>query len=249
MADILDCCCASFSLYSSILKSLINTFLLHKVILGIIYNNANNRVEGAGLMKEEMNQTVGIQAIINEIKSNIDKLLKSKETILIAIDGKSGSGKSTLAEELNKKYDLNIFHMDDFFLPKDLRSEERLNETGGNVDYVRFKEEVINSLLLDSDFNYRIFDCRVMDLTDTIRIKQKRINIIEGSYSFHPSLIDSYDLKIFLDIGDNIQKKRIEKRNGSVMLEKFIAEWIPKENKYFDQMQIRGKSDLYFKMD
>ena len=44
-------------------------------------------------------------------------------------------------------------------------------------------------------------------------------------------------------------QKRIEKRNGSVMLEKFIAEWIPKENKYFDQMQIRGKSDLYFKMD
>lgn len=185
--------------------------------------------------------------ILEQTSLKIDELAEKEDQLILAIDGRSGAGKSTLAKLLNDIYDSNLFHMDDFFLPLELRTEERLEEVGGNVDYIRFKREVINKLLLKEDFQYRIFDCKHMKETDTIAIKPKRINIVEGCYSLHPSLVENYDLKIFLDIDDRKQEARILKRNGPLMLEKFIKEWIPKENIYFQKMGIKEKSDLYFK--
>lgn len=178
----------------------------------------------------------------------IDTLLQTKRSISIAIDGNSGSGKSTLANILNDIYDCNIFHMDDFFLTLNLRTSERLAEVGGNVDYGRFNNEVICGLNSKSDFNYQKYDCRKMKLDEFVSVSPKRLNIIEGSYSMHPTLIGNYDLKIFLQIDGEEQVERILKRNGSFMLQKFIDEWIPKENIYFEKMNIPAKADLIFDM-
>lgn len=60
----------------------------------------------------------------------------------------------------------------------------------------------------------------------------------------HPLLIENYDLKIFLDIDADSQRERILKRNGKEMYSKFINEWIPLENKYFNELNIREKSDI-----
>ena len=72
---------------------------------------------------------------------------EGRKPLLIAIDGKCGSGKTTLGFYLKRQFDANLFHMDDFFLQDSQRTEERLAETGGNVDYERFREEVLKSLL------------------------------------------------------------------------------------------------------
>ncbi|SJZ62841.1 uridine kinase [Garciella nitratireducens] len=184
-----------------------------------------------------------IQSIINKI----DLLLKTKDFIIIAIDGKSGSGKTTLANALEKYYDCNIFHMDNFFLRPELKTKERLKEVGGNVDYIRFKEEVMDGILSFSKFQYQIYDCQSMSLTEYIQVTPKKLNIIEGSYSMHPTLIDYYHLKIFLDIDDTTQKQRILKRNGPLLYKRFIEEWIPKENEYFEKMKIKEKSDIILK--
>ena len=50
--------------------------------------------------------------------------------MVVAIDGNSGAGKSTLAALIADVYDCNLFHMDDFFLRPEQRTEERLKETG-----------------------------------------------------------------------------------------------------------------------
>ena len=72
---------------------------------------------------------------IEQINQKVEALLKEnkKEIIVIAIDGMTGSGKSTLAEELCQVYNAPIFQTDDYFLPPELRIEERLNEPGGNI--------------------------------------------------------------------------------------------------------------------
>ena len=62
---------------------------------------------------------------------------------VIALDGRAASGKSTLSEDVRKVMDVDIVHMDDFFLPKELRTPERFLEPGGNVHYERFISEVI----------------------------------------------------------------------------------------------------------
>ena len=183
-----------------------------------------------------------------ELFDRIDALMKLDRHIYVAIDGNSGAGKSTLADLIGDVYDCNIFHMDDFFLTPDLRTEERLREAGGNVDYVRFKEEVIQGLKSGREFTYRPYNCQIMALEDAIYVKPKKLNIIEGVYSLHPTLIDTYDLKVFMAIAPEEQSRRILERNGPIMHKRFINEWIPLENRYFEALKIREKCDLVFEI-
>ena len=164
---------------------------------------------------------------------------KSLAPIVIGIDGKCGSGKSTIAELLREVYQCDVIHMDDFFLPPDLRTEERRNEIGGNVHYERFAEEVMSKIKSHEPFEYRVFDCSIMDYNGTKVVHPKDLIIVEGSYSSR----FRFDLNIFIDVSDEIQKQRIVARDGEFMWDKFENIWIPMENAYFDEFNIREKSD------
>lgn len=177
-----------------------------------------------------------------EIK--IKDLMKNKNNVVIAIDGRAGSGKTTLANLLKQKFNAQIIHMDDFFLPLDLRTEKRYAEIGGNIHYERFYSEVSNNIKRQDDFSYRVFSCKECDYVGIQDIKNIGLIIVEGVYSMHPKLIMDYDLTIFLDIDDKEQKKRIINRNGAQMYENFKNIWIPMENAYFDKFSIREKSDI-----
>ncbi|NLM09405.1 MAG: hypothetical protein GX213_01215 [Clostridiaceae bacterium] len=183
-----------------------------------------------------------------QIYQSIDSLLRTKNLVNIAIDGNSGAGKSSLSQLIGRIYDCNIFHMDDFFLAPELKTEERLREPGGNVDYVRFRHEVLNNIRSQEVFTYRKYNCSKGALDEQVEVFPKRLNIIEGCYSMHPYLINDYDLKIFLHIDKEKQKARILKRNGPLMLERFINEWIPLEDKYFNELNIPDKCDLIYKL-
>lgn len=174
----------------------------------------------------------------------LDALLASERVVNVAIDGYSGSGKSTLATLIGQVYDCNIFHMDDFFLPPTLRTEARLAETGGNVDYLRFRQEVIAGLHSGRQFAYQPYDCRLATLTAPVSVSPKQLNVVEGSYSMHPTLVDSYQLKVFLEIAPEEQLHRIRQRNGEAMLKRFKREWIPLENRYFRELDVVAQSDL-----
>jgi uridine kinase len=179
-----------------------------------------------------------------KILNEIDKLMLLNDKVLVAIDGNSGAGKSTLANMFYKYYDCNIFHMDDFFLRPEQKTLERLKEVGGNVDYTRFKEEVLDNLTKNIVFKYQVYNCKIQSLDSFTIVKPKKLNIIEGSYSMHPTLINYYDYKIFLSIDSESQIKRILERNGEFMLKRFIDEWIPKENEYFREFNIRELADV-----
>lgn len=171
--------------------------------------------------------------IIPKISAGTDK------TFVIAIDGMSGSGKSTLGELLHMNFpESNLFHMDDYFLQPHQRTPERLAEIGGNVDYERFKEEIILHLNDKDELKFRPYDCCTQSLQDEVYVPWKPIAIIEGSYSQHPYFGDAYDLKVFCEISAEEQKKRIIKRNGERMWKRFEEEWIPKENLYFNAFNI-----------
>lgn len=163
---------------------------------------------------------------------------------IIAIDGKSASGKSTLAYNLSQLFDCNVFHMDDFFLQKSQRTPERFAQPGGNVDYERFYDEVYKPLTEKNNVLYRKFDCSKMALGKTETVEYKKLNIVEGAYSMRPEFKDGYALKIFLNIDSEKQKKRILNRNGKAMLERFINEWIPLEEKYFEYFSVADNADI-----
>ena len=177
----------------------------------------------------------------------INEIYKQKGHVTIAIDGRCGSGKTTLANKLKEYLDCHIFHMDDFYLQEYQRTYERYNEPGGNVDRERFKKEVLDPLKNQQDVHYRPIECSSMSISEGTVYPYKPINIIEGSYSCHPELIDDYDMTIFLDIDESLRYKRIEERNGKEALNMFIKKWIPLEEKYFSSFDIQNHCDFYFK--
>ena len=177
----------------------------------------------------------------------INEIYKQKGHVTIAIDGRCGSGKTTLANKLKAYFDCHIFHMDDFYLQEYQRTQERYNEPGGNVDRERFKKEVLDPLKNQQDVLYRPIECSSMSISEGTVYPYKPINIIEGSYSCHPELIDAYDITVFLDIDEPLRLKRIEKRNGKEALNMFIKKWIPLEEKYFSSFDIQNYCDFYFK--
>lgn len=182
-----------------------------------------------------------ICAILNRISENPSS---GDRPFVIAIDGMSASGKSTLAEQLAATLDAEVIHMDDFFLPPEMRTEERLSTPGGNVHYERFQEEVLPQLSQSQAFSYRIFDCSRMDFHGEHKLTVKPYRIVEGSYSCHPVLGAYADLTVFLQIDPEEQMRRIIHRNGAEKAEMFRTRWIPLENAYFDAYSIAQKADL-----
>ena len=183
---------------------------------------------------------------IAPVLEKIDACLLRGRTI-VAIDGGSASGKTTLASLLSQLYDATVFHMDDFFLPPNLRTPERLNEVGGNVDRVRFENEVLIPFNQGKTVNYRPFDCKTGDFKEATGVEPKNLVIIEGAYSMHPSLRGYYTASLFLEIDKNKQKERILKRNIDTSAS-FFEKWIPLEDKYFEKMNIKDKCDFVIKI-
>ena len=179
----------------------------------------------------------------------VQKLIETKEkgSIFIAIDGRCASGKTTLGYYLQGLFDANLFHMDDFFLQSHQRTEKRLEEIGGNVDYERFYSEVITPVLAGQDVFYRRFDCKNMTIAKGEWIRNRRVNIFEGSYCGNPYFQNIYDLKIFTDIDTESQLENVRKRNGEEKLSVFKERWIPKEEAYFAAFQIQEQSDIIIK--
>lgn len=163
---------------------------------------------------------------------------------IIAIDGRAASGKTTVAGQLAKILKAGVVHMDDFFLPQDLRTAKRFAEAGGNVHYERFKAEVLPDLRKESGFAYRRFDCSKMAPGEMRQIAATRWRVVEGAYSLHPEFGNYADLKIFFDITPAEQMKRIKKRNGGEKAKIFASRWIPLEENYIKQTGVKKRADI-----
>ena len=182
------------------------------------------------------------------VKEEIKSIRKEKETAIIAIDGRCGSGKTTLANAISEDFNCNVFHMDDFYLPLEKRTKERLDESGGNIDRQRFLEEVIVPARNGEAVFYKAFDCKMQSLKASVTMKPKSIVITEGSYSCHNDFYALYDLHIFLTISSETQKERIIKRNGEDGYKAFENKWIPFEEKYFKEQDVKSKCELIFEL-
>lgn len=182
--------------------------------------------------------------IIKRISNIIDKTLETAaptEQVNIAIDGVCGGGKTTLGGALAERYACNLFHMDDFFLRPEQRTPERYAQAGGNVDYERFRSEVLEHLADREGLTYQPFDCSIMALGEPREVPYRRLNIIEGAYSCHPYFGDIYQVRVFVDLSAEEQRARILARNGEEKWKRFENEWIPMENRYFETYGIREK--------
>lgn len=160
----------------------------------------------------------------------------------MALDGMCASGKTTMANRIKEQCpDVEVIHMDDFFLRPEMRTEKRLSEPGGNVDYERFRKEVAEPLMGTGSCRYQVYSCQCGGFVRSEEISNPKIVLVEGAYSSHPYFGDFYDAVFFLSISSEEQIERIRRRNGEKMLPRFLEEWIPMENLYFEKFGIREK--------
>ena len=149
------------------------------------------------------------------IAARVLALLKTRSRVIVAVDGNCCAGKTTLAERLRTRLNATVFHMDDFFLQPQMRTAERLNTPGGNVDAERFLREVLLPLSRGETVSVVRYSCKEDRLLEPEIIPPARIIIVEGAYSMHPLLASYYDLKVFCRIDPALQLERIRKRNGN----------------------------------
>ncbi|MBQ2946097.1 MAG: hypothetical protein IJD95_06005 [Clostridia bacterium] len=178
--------------------------------------------------------------------ARLDTLL-SNGRVILAIEGGSASGKTTLASLLKELYGAAVFHADDYFLQLHQRTKERLAETGGNLDRERLKEEILIPLSQNGEVRFRRYDCQSGRLLAPKSVTTAPLTVIEGAYSMHPELREFYDLTVFLDIDKELQKARVTARNGE-MAHRFFDEWIPLEDSYFEELDIKKKADIIIKI-
>lgn len=183
---------------------------------------------------------------VESMKSAIDRverLLAEGRCAFVAIDGPCASGKTVFAASLHERFGGNVLHMDDFFLRPEQRTPERFAEPGGNVDRERFEAKVLKPLAAGKAVRYRPWDCHTGDFATSRSVEPAALTVVEGSYSMHPALRGYYDLTMCLIVDPSERLRRLEARNPR-MLQRFIDEWIPLENRYFESTNTQGSADL-----
>ena len=187
------------------------------------------------------------RVVLSDFAQLVQVLLE--EPALAVFDGPCGSGKSTLAGLFAALHGTQTIPMDDFFLPYEMRTPERLSQPGGNVHYERFDEEVLSTLERGKPVRWNRFNCsdgtmipREMPAADVV--------VIEGSYSHHPylreKLIQKNALLVYISVEDAEQLRRIEKRDPE-LIHMFETRWIPLEKSYFEAYDIQGSADVVIK--
>ncbi len=173
----------------------------------------------------------------------IETYLSENEFIIIGIDGKCGGGKTYLSEKIQNELGCNVVHVDDFFLPFELRSEKRMAEIGGNIQSERLLHEILKPLVKKERISYKPYNCKTGDFADEISFQPEKITVIEGTYSCMDSLIPYYNLKIFVNVSEEIRMDRLRKRCNTEEYERFRKIWIPREELYFDKCRVMNKCD------
>lgn len=168
----------------------------------------------------------------------IQSLLAHQPRVLVSIDGPCACGKSTLGQWLADEFCCPLIHMDDFFLAPHQRSPQRLEQPGENVDHLRFRREVLDPLLRGETVRYRPWQCRSACFGPEVVLPPAPLVVVEGAYALRPNLRDAYDLRIFLTAPWAVRQARLRQRGGEGCLQRFLDQWIPLENQYFQAFQV-----------
>ncbi len=184
-----------------------------------------------------------VLTLLRPVIDAVEDLLQSQARVLLVMDGMSCAGKTTATQALSRRWNAPVVHMDDFYLPRDLRVPERLAEPGGNVHYERFLEEVLPHLAAGEAFSYRVFDCGTMEYGGLAHIPAAAVTIVEGAYAMHPVFGDYGDITVFFSIDPETQMQRVSRREPGKE-DDYESRWIPMENAYHAAFRTRERADI-----
>lgn len=159
---------------------------------------------------------------------------RPQDKILICLSGESASGKSTICEKIKdciSDYNLpvTVLSADNYFndisdLIKKFGSFDALRDTGYDIDspdnfYMDQLREDIVELQKGNDIlapQYLVNGTGISK-PKSLEVKSNKIIVIEGMSSLYSGVADLFDIKIYIELDENVRKKRFlnraQKRN------------------------------------
>ncbi|MBQ3310835.1 AAA family ATPase [bacterium] len=152
--------------------------------------------------------------------------------LLIGINGASASGKSTICSAIQRMttdldMPVSILSTDNYF--KDISalilkygSFDKLRDSGYDIDSPNgFQLDTLQEDLENLSVGINIKSPKYLpngtgvSIPNSILVKAEKIIIIEGTATFFTNIKDIFDIKIFIEVDDEIRKQRFMQRASS----------------------------------
>ena len=183
---------------------------------------------------------------VEQAISDIQKLTKMHDCVLVGIDGAGGSGKSTLAKQIADALDATLIHSDHFYKTDDRRGGAHQSETviSNKFDWQLLQKKVFNNAKQGSVVRYQPYSWDIEGLLPHIEHVVKKVLIIEGVYALQDLFVDQYQYKIWVDVSQDIRLQRGVARDGEHMRQAWETLWLPQDKRYFETHRPDVRADL-----
>jgi uridine kinase len=184
--------------------------------------------------------------------------LTTRRPLVVALDGRSGSGKSTLAstvrDRLAPSIDVVVIDGDGFYAGGSAATWDRRDaaeKADGVIDWRR-QRRVLGSLRTDGVAQWQTFDWDAEDwdaddvplAPEPERATLVDVAILDGAYSARPELADLVDLRVLLDVPDDVRLAQLIGREGDEYQADWSARWGEAELHYFGTVMPPAAFDL-----
>ena len=166
------------------------------------------------------------------MKLKVDDFLKnikehiSKDVKTIGIAGGSGSGKTFVAKKISEALGLRMISLDDYIIPEKIKSSD--NWELPEIWDLKLVRENLEALSRGESFAKPCYSFITGEIGYFEDISSDDSYVLEGLYALDDSLADLTDLKIFVDVDENVRLiRRIsrDQKTRSENSEQIIYRW------------------------
>ena len=191
-----------------------------------------------------------------------DRIATEHGPLFVGIDGRSGAGKSTLttavrkhlAETLDHADRATVIDGDDFYAGGSAAVWDR-RTPADNTDRVinwRGQRDVLEALRRSGvarwhpfDWNAADWDCDVVPPAAAPTVARAApVVVLEGVYSCRPELHDLLDLRVLVDVTEDVRRRRLLEREGDAYQADWEDRWATAEDHYFGTVMTPERFDL-----
>jgi uridine kinase len=194
---------------------------------------------------------------VDKVVSEIHRLLRHKNPVLVAIDGRSGTGKSTLAQAIASRVQGRIVLGDDFYSGgtddawQGMSAAEKVEKV---MDWQRMRTQVLEPLLANKPASWHPLDFQpgigwVGWKHETVILHPAPVILVDGVYSARPELADLVDVAVLVSANDEERRKRLDLREGQGFMQRWHALWDAAEDYYITQICPPSFFDLVVRTD
>ncbi|WP_158679809.1 uridine kinase [Deinococcus sp. NW-56] len=166
-----------------------------------------------------------------------------QDIFVVALEGRSGSGKTTLTHRLARSLGAQVLHGDDFYriMPEDQRAA--LTPEQGYEQYFEWQRlrAELATLRNGSSTSFLPYSW-TDDPPRQVSLCAEGWLIVEGVYTLHPELRHLYDLKVYVDLPEELRRVRLSERSWDDLA--WVQRWEAAEDWYHRHHNPRSAADV-----